>query len=118
MRMTRSNMLEVLQKPYVRTARLKGLPERSVVLRHALKNAMMPTVTLLSINVGWLVGGLVITEQVFAYPGLGDLVVDAIQKRDVPLIQGAALIISLVYIVANFAADLVYMWLNPKVRTG
>lgn len=118
MRMTRSNMLEVLDKPYVRTARLKGLPERTVVVRHALKNAMMPTVTLLSINVGWLVGGLVITEQVFAYPGLGDLVVDAIQKRDVPLIQGAALIISLVYVAANFTADLVYMWLNPKVRTG
>lgn len=118
MRMTRSNMIEVLEKPYIRTARLKGLRERTVVRRHALKNAMMPTVTLLAINVGWLVGGLVVTEQVFAYPGLGDLVVDAIAKRDVPLIQGAALLVSLIYVVANFAADLVYMWLNPKVRTG
>lgn len=116
MRMTRSNMLEVLQKDYIRTARMKGLQERVVIFKHALKNALMPTVTLLAINLGWLVGGIVVTESVFSYPGLGRLIIYAIHKRDIPLIQASILVASSVYVIANFLADLTYMYLNPKVR--
>jgi len=115
-RMTRASMIEVLDKPFVRAARLKGLRPRVVILRHALRNALLPTVGIVAINVGFLIGGIVVVETVFAYPGLGRLMVDAVNHRDVPVIQMAALVIALTYALANLAADLVYAYLDPRIR--
>ena len=115
-RMTRASMLEVLEQPYVRAARLRGLRPRRVILRHALRNALLPTVGIIAINVGYLIGGIVVVETVFAYPGLGRLMVDAVNHRDVPVIQMAALVIALAYALANLAADLAYAYLDPKIR--
>jgi peptide/nickel transport system permease protein len=115
-RMTRASMLEVLEQPYVRAARLRGLRPRHVVLRHALRNALLPTVGIVAINVGYLMGGIVVVETVFAYPGLGRLMVDAVNHRDVPVIQMAALLIALTYTAANLAADLAYAYLDPRIR--
>jgi peptide/nickel transport system permease protein len=115
-RMTRASMLDVLEQPYIRAARLKGLRPRRVILRHALRNALLPTVGIVAINVGFLIGGIVVVETVFAYPGLGRLMVDAVNHRDVPVIQMAALVIALAYALANLAADLVYAWLDPRIR--
>ena len=115
-RMTRASMLEVLEQPYVRAARLRGLRPRRVVLRHALRNALLPTVGIVAINVGFLIGGIVVVETVFAYPGLGRLMVDAVNHRDVPVIQVAALLIALTYALANLAADLTYAYLDPRIR--
>src|SRR5213596_635058 len=115
-RMTRASMLDVLEKPYIRAARLKGLRPRVVILRHALRNALLPTVGIVAINVGFLIGGIVVVETVFAYPGLGRLMVDAVNHRDVPVIQMAALVIALTYALANLAADVVYAYLDPRIR--
>lgn len=115
-RMTRASMLDVLEQPYIRAARLKGLRPRRVILRHALRNALLPTVGIIAINVGFLIGGIVVVESVFAYPGLGRLMVDAVNHRDVPVIQMAALVIALTYALANLAADLVYAYLDPRIR--
>jgi peptide/nickel transport system permease protein len=115
-RMTRASMIEVLEKPYVRAARLRGLRPRLVILRHALRNALLPTVGIVAINVGFLLGGIVVVESVFAYPGLGRLMVDAVNHRDVPVIQMAALLIALTYALANLAADVVYAYLDPRIR--
>jgi len=115
-RMTRASMLEVLEQPYVRAARLRGLRPRRVIWRHALRNALLPTVGIIAINVGYLLGGIVVVETVFAYPGLGRLMVDAVNHRDVPVIQMAALVIALAYALANLAADLAYAYLDPKIR--
>jgi peptide/nickel transport system permease protein len=115
-RMTRASMIEVLEKPYIRAARLKGLSPRIVILRHALRNALLPTVGIVAINVGFLLGGIVVVESVFAYPGLGRLMVDAVNHRDVPVIQMAALVIALAYALANLAADVVYAYLDPRIR--
>jgi peptide/nickel transport system permease protein len=115
-RMTRATMLEVLEQPYVRAARLRGLRPRRVVLRHALRNALLPTVGIVAINVGYLIGGIVVVETVFAYPGLGRLMVDAVNHRDVPVIQMAALVIAVTYALANLAADLAYAYLDPRIR--
>jgi peptide/nickel transport system permease protein len=115
-RMTRASMIEVLEQPYVRAARLKGLRPRIVILRHALRNALLPTVGIVAINVGFLLGGIVVVETVFAYPGLGRLMVDAVNHRDVPVIQMAALLIAVTYALANLAADLVYAYLDPRIR--
>ena len=115
-RMTRASMLDVLEKPYIRAARLKGLRPRLVILRHALRNALLPTVGIVAINVGFLIGGIVVVETVFAYPGLGRLMVDAVNHRDVPVIQMAALVIALTYALANLAADVVYAYLDPRIR--
>jgi peptide/nickel transport system permease protein len=116
MRMTRNNILEVLQSDYVRTARLKGLSESTVIFRHVLGNALIPTITILAMTLGWLVGGLVIVEWVFSYPGLGRLIVEAISDRDVPLLKASALTMAAVYFLANFIADLLCTLLNPKER--
>lgn len=116
MRMTRTNMLEVMNKDYVRTAYLKGLSEKRIVLKHILKNAMLPTITLLGINLAWLIGGIVVTETVFDYPGIGRLTVFAIHNRDIPLIQATVLTLSFFYIMGSFMADLLYVLLNPKLR--
>jgi peptide/nickel transport system permease protein len=115
-RMTRASMLEVLDAPYVRAARLKGLRPRRVIVRHALRNALLPTVGIVAINVGFLLGGIVVVETVFAYPGLGRLMVDAVNHRDVPVIQMAALVIAATYALANLAADVVYAYLDPRIR--
>jgi peptide/nickel transport system permease protein len=115
MRQTRSGMLDVLASDFVRTARLKGLPERLVMRRHALPNALTTTIVILALDVGYLMGSIVVVEEIFAYPGLGRLVVYAVANRDLPLVQGSTLVIGLVYVGANFLADLAHGLLNPRV---
>jgi peptide/nickel transport system permease protein len=117
-RMVRASLLEVLAEDYVRTAYAKGLPPRRVILRHALRNAWLPIVTVLGLQLGALLGGAVITEVVFAWPGVGQLLVEAIQRRDYPVVQACVLLISLSYVVVNTLTDLVYGWLDPRVRLG
>jgi peptide/nickel transport system permease protein len=117
-RMTRSSMIDVLRSQYVRHARAKGLPERTVILRHALPNALLPTITVLAIDVGWLIGGVVVTETVFAYPGLGRALIFAIERHDLPMIQASILVIAAIYCCANLVADLLYAFFNPKIRYG
>ncbi len=116
MRMARANVIDVMNSPYVRTAILKGLPMRKVVIRHVLPNAMLPTITVIANNVGWMFGGLIIVESVFAYPGVGRLLLMAINTRDVRLLQSTALVIASVYAFSNLAADLLYGILNPRIR--
>jgi len=115
-RLTRSSMIEVLQSPYVTAARAKGLPERIVVMRHALRNALLPTITVLALDFGRLMGGIVVIETVFAYPGLGRLIVFSIQNRDLPTLQASILVVAAIYAIANLLADLAYAWLNPRIR--
>jgi peptide/nickel transport system permease protein len=115
-RITRSSMIEVLKSPYVRTARLKGLPKRLVVYKHALRNAMLPTVTVIAFNIGWMLGGVVLVEQVFSYPGLGSLVLFAIEQRDTPLLQASMMFVASGYCIANLLADLAYVLLDPRIR--
>jgi peptide/nickel transport system permease protein len=115
-RMTRSSMLEVLGQDFVRTARAKGLPEPYVVLRHGLGNAMVPIVTVMGIMVGALLGGAVVTEQVFSLPGLGRLVIGAVLSRDFPVIQGGLLFLAVIYLTVNLVVDLLYAALDPRVR--
>lgn len=117
-RVTRSSMIEVLRSDYVRTARAKGLNERRVNLRHALRNAMLPIVTVIGLQFGGLLGGSVLTETVFAWPGIGRLVVDSIRAQDGPLVQGTVLFIAVVFIVMNLLVDLSYALLNPRIRYG
>ncbi|MCH8186402.1 MAG: ABC transporter permease subunit [Chloroflexi bacterium] len=116
MRMARANVMEVMESDYVRTAILKGLPMRRVVVRHVLPNAMLPTITVIANNVGWMFGGLIIVESVFAYPGVGRLLLTAIDTRDVRLLQSTALVIAAVYAFSNLTADLLYGVLNPRIR--
>jgi len=115
-RQTRSGLADVLTAPYIRTARLKGASPRRIVLRHALRNALLPTITVLALDLGYLMGGIVVVEEVFAYPGMGRLIIYAVQNRDVPLLQMCALVVASVYVLANFAADLAYAWLDPRIR--
>ncbi len=115
-RITRTSMLEVLAEDYIRTARAKGVATRSMLLKHALKNAGVPIVTVIGIGVALLIGGVVITETVFNIPGIGRLVVDAISKRDYPIIQGVILIFSGVYVLVNLLVDLSYTLLDPRIR--
>ena len=115
-RMTRASTAEVLQTDYVRTARLKGLALGNLLFSHVLRNSLLPTVTVVAAGVGWLIGGLIVTESVFGYPGLGRLVLFAIQRRDIPLIQATTMVIVIVFAVANLAADIIYALLNPRIR--
>lgn len=115
-RMTRSSMLEVLSQDYIRTARAKGLPMRIVVGKHAMANIAIPTLTVVGINVGILVGGAVIVESVFSIPGVGRLVIGAIQRRDIPVIQGGLLMIACVMVLINLVVDLLYAAFDPRVR--
>jgi peptide/nickel transport system permease protein len=115
-RTLRSSLLEALSEDYVRTARAKGLSERVVLRRHALKNSLIPVVTLLGLQLGTLVGGAVITEYVFALPGVGRLVVDAVFARDYPLVQGVVLLIAIGFILSSLMVDLIYGWLDPRIR--
>jgi peptide/nickel transport system permease protein len=117
-RMTRSSLLEVLRQDYVRTARAKGMAEARVVIRHALRNAAIPVVTVIGLNVGSLLGGAILTETIFAWPGVGRLVVDAIFARDYPLVQGAVLMIALLFVMVNLLVDLSYAFLDPRIRYG
>lgn len=114
-RMTRSSMLEVMGLDYVRTARAKGLTERLVILRHALKNALIPVVTVIGLQMGMLLGGAVLTETVFAWPGIGRLLVGAILARDYPVVQGAALVIAAMFILVNLVVDIIYTYLDPRI---
>jgi len=115
-RMTRSSTVDVLQMDYVRTANLKGLRPRRVLFTHVLRNSLLPTITVVAMGIGWLIGGLIVTEQVYGYPGIGRLLLFAIQRRDIALIQTAALLIVIIYVIANLAADILYAVLNPRIR--
>jgi peptide/nickel transport system permease protein len=115
-RFTRASMLDVLGEDYVRTARSKGLPEGTVVLKHALRNALVPIVTVIGLTAALMIGGAVVTETVFGLPGVGNLVVSAVLRRDYPVIQGALLVIAAIYVLINFAIDLLYMAVDPRVK--
>ena len=116
MRVTRSSMLDVLTRDYMRTAKAKGLPNRLVIIKHGLRNALIPTVTVVALNIGSLLGGNMIVEVVFGWPGMGRLVVNSVFMRDYPLVQGCVLIYAVVYIFANLAADISYAVLDPRIR--
>jgi len=115
-RMTRSTVLEVLREDYIRTAWAKGLRDRAVVIRHALKNAMLPVVTLVGTEFAFLIGGLVVTETVFTLNGVGRFVVDAVAHRDYPVVQALVFLIALAFVVVNLLIDLTYAWLDPRIR--
>jgi len=115
-RITRASVSEALQEDFIRTARAKGLAERTVLVRHALANAAVPIVTVVGIGVALLIGGVVVTETVFAIPGLGSLTVDAVLNRDFPVIQGLVLLFSLSYVLINLLVDTSYVWLDPRIR--
>jgi len=114
-RLVRASMLEELARDHIRTARAKGLSEAQVIVRHVLRNALIPTVTLLGLQLGFLLGGSIVIEQVFALPGLGRLVLFAINNRDLPLIQGLVLFIAVLVVIINFLVDLAYTWLDPRI---
>src|SRR6201999_540658 len=118
MRMTRSAMLEVMREDYIRTARSKGLLEQVIVNRHALQNALLPVVTLIGIEFAFLIGGLVVTEQVFNLNGIGRLFVLAVQNQDYTLTQALVMLTVIVFIVTNLAVDVLYAWLDPRIRFG
>ena len=117
-RLTRSSMMEALDSMYVKVARARGLPERLVILRHALRNALIPSITVLAQDFGFLIGGIVAVETVFAYPGLGRMLVGALERQDLPLMQAAILVLTGVYCLANLTADLLYGVANPRIRYG
>jgi peptide/nickel transport system permease protein len=117
-RLTRSSMIEVLDSRYVLAARARGVPEQKVLWRHALPNALLPAITVLAIDAGLLIGGIVVVETVFAYPGLGRLLVYAIERHDLPLLQVGMMVVTAIYAVANFIAELLYAALNPRIRVA
>jgi peptide/nickel transport system permease protein len=117
-RMVRSALLEELSSDYVRTARAKGVSERTVVYRHALKNALIPVLTVIGLQLGTLLAGTIVTEMIFAWPGLGRLTVQAISARDYALLQGCVLVIGLSYVLVNFLTDLAYSAVDPRIRRG
>ncbi|MCA9889251.1 MAG: ABC transporter permease [Anaerolineae bacterium] len=117
-RMTRAGVIEELRKPYVRTARLKGLSTREVLFKHVLRNALLPTITVIAISVGWLIGGLVVIENVFNYFGVGLLLVEAVERKNMPIIMAATMIIVFFFAFSNMIADLLYAMLNPRIRLG
>ncbi len=115
-RMTRSSTVEVLLTDYVRTAYLKGLRPFQVLFGHVLRNALLPTVTVIAMGIGWLIGGLIVTESLFSYPGLGRLLLFAIQRQDIPLIQAITMLLVVVFSFSNLLADIIYAYLNPRIR--
>ncbi len=115
-RMLRSSLLEVLHEDYLRTARAKGLAPARIILRHALRNALLPVITLLGLQLGALLAGAVVTETVFSWPGIGLLTIESIQSRDYPVVQACVLLISLSYVLVNLCTDLVYAWVDPRIR--
>jgi peptide/nickel transport system permease protein len=117
-RMVRSSMLEVLGEDYIRTARAKGLPPHRVILHHGLRNALLPVITLLGLQLGALLAGAVITETVFSWPGIGLLTIESIQSRDYPVVQACVLLISVGYVLVNLLTDIAYAWADPRIRLG
>jgi len=117
-RMVRSTLLEVLNEDYIRTAKAKGLTDSQVIWRHGLRNAMLPVITLVGLQLGTLLGGAVITETIFSWPGVGQLTIEAIQRRDYPVVQACVLLISLSYVVVNVLTDIVYALIDPRIRLG
>ncbi|MGB3906137.1 MAG: ABC transporter permease [Anaerolineae bacterium] len=115
-RITRSSLLEVIQEDYIRTARAKGLAERAVVFRHALRNALIPIISLLGLDLGYIVGGSVVIEHVFARPGIGDMMLRGIYSRDFPVLQGSMFVLALAIIVSNITADVLYSFVDPRIR--
>lgn len=115
-RMTRASAIDVLASDYVRTAVLKGLPLRAVIGRHVLRNALLPTVTVIGAQIGWLVGGLVVVEHLFGYPGLGDLLLFAALNKDVPLLEACVMVVASVYMLSNLGAEVLFGVLNPRIR--
>ena len=115
-RLTRSSVLEIIRQDYVRSARAKGLAERAVIARHVLKNAVNPIITVLGVQVGFLLGGAILTETVFSWPGLGSMMVRAIQARDYPLVQGGVLLIATTFVLVNLVVDLLYAVFDPRIR--
>jgi ABC-type dipeptide/oligopeptide/nickel transport system permease component len=115
-RMTRSSMLEVLGQDFVKVARAKGLPARAVLLRHALRNALIPIVTVIGLQMGYLLGGVVITEQIFGLPGLGWTLLNGVYQRDYPVVQGAIMLFAVTFVLINLAVDLLYTYLDPRIR--
>jgi len=115
-RLTRSSMLDVLNQDYIVTAKAKGLDERTILLKHALKNAMLPVITFVGLQLGFLLGGAVIVETIFAWPGIGKLLVDSIYARDFALVQGCVLFIAVIFALANLAVDILYAYLDPRIR--
>ena len=118
MRMTRSTLLEVMRQDYIRTARAKGLREQGVVWSHALKNSLIPLITVAGVQVGYLLGGVVVTEEVFTLPGVGRLILWAVFQRDYPLVQGTILFVSLLFMLSNLVVDLIYAYVDPRIRYG
>jgi peptide/nickel transport system permease protein len=117
-RMVRSSLLEVLGEDFIRTARAKGLSPQRVVLHHGLRNALLPVITLLGLQLGALLAGAVITETVFSWPGIGLLTIEAIQSRDYPVVQACVLLISVAYVMVNLLTDIAYAWADPRIRLG
>jgi peptide/nickel transport system permease protein len=117
-RMARVGTVQVLASPYIRTAVLKGLPRRRVIFGHVLRNAMVPTVTVIGSQIGWLIGGLVVIEFLFVYPGIGQLMLTSAQTHDVPMLEASVLMVAVIYMIANLIADIVVALLNPRIRKG
>ena len=117
-RLVRSGMIEVLGQDYVRTARAKGLKERIVIYRHAMRNALLPLVTIIGLEIGSLLNGSVIVEAVFAWPGVGRLLVDSLQRRDIPVVEAGVLLVAVIYVGLNLIVDILYGWIDPRVRYG
>jgi peptide/nickel transport system permease protein len=115
-RITRSSMLEIIRQDFIRTERAKGLPERMVIFKHALKNALIPIITVIGMEFGLLLGGAILTETVFAWPGLGRYTVDAVYARDYPAIQGSVLFIAFIFVLVNLITDVLYAYINPRIR--
>ncbi|MAS33169.1 MAG: peptide ABC transporter permease [Anaerolineaceae bacterium] len=115
-RMTRAGVLEEIRKPYVRTARLKGLPQWKIIVKHVLRNGLLPTITVIAISIGWLIGGVVVIESVFNFPGLGALLVEAVKQKNLPLLQACVMVVIFFFAIANLVADLLYAVLNPRIR--
>jgi peptide/nickel transport system permease protein len=118
LRMVRTNMIDVMTSDYVQMARLKGVPERQIVFKHALPNAMLPTINVVALTLAWLLGGVAVIETVFNYPGIGKLMINSITDRDFPTIQAIAIVLAIVYITVNLVADLLTLVLNPRLRTA
>lgn len=115
-RMVRSELIDVLHSDYIRAARLKGLRPRRVLFRHGLRNALLPTITIVALDVGYLLGGIIVVEEIFAIPGIGRTLLSAIQSRDLPVVQAGVMVMAAAYCLANFAADLAYAWLDKRIR--
>lgn len=118
MRMTRSSMLEVLKEEYIQLAKAKGLQQRLIVVKHALQNAIIPVITVIAFQFSYAFGGVVVIEEVFFWPGIGRLTLTAIENRDIPLIQGTVIVVALVFMLSNLAADLLYAYFDPRIRYG